>query len=103
MRLRIVPGPAAGQRATWRADVPVLRGWWKTDWVDLLICAVTTGAVVFGGVLVGVAVGVGLSLVKVLYKFSHLVVHVRREGHRTVLVLQGAATFLRLPRLAEAI
>ncbi|MBL8794664.1 MAG: SulP family inorganic anion transporter [Planctomycetia bacterium] len=84
-------------------NLRVLASWWRTDRLNLFTCLVTAGAIVFSGVLVGVAVGVALSLVKLLYKFSRLNIRVERQGHRTFMYLEGAATFIRLPKLAEAI
>lgn len=84
-------------------NVSVLKSWWKTDRLNLVICALTAAAIVFSGVLIGVAVGIGLSLAKLLYKFSRLSVRVERSGDRTFMYLAGAATFIRLPRLAEAL
>jgi hypothetical protein len=44
-------------------------------------------------------------MAKLLYRFSHL--HVRLEpdaaGNRTVLYLEGSATFIRLPQLAQVL
>ena len=84
-------------------NVRILRTWWESDRLNLVICLVTAGAIVFSGVLVGVAVGVAMSLVKLLYKFSHLSIHMQQEGDRTLMFLEGAATFIRLPKLAESI
>jgi len=84
-------------------NLRILRSWWQSDRLNLITCLVTAAAIVFSGVLVGVAVGVAMSLVKLLYKFSHLSIHVRQEGERTIMYLEGAATFIRLPKLAEAI
>lgn len=84
-------------------NVHILKHWWRTDRLNLLTCVVTAAAIVFSGVLVGVAVGVAMSLIKLLYKFSHLAVRVERENGRTLMYLEGAATFIRLPKLAEAI
>ena len=55
--------------------------------------------------LTGVLVGIGLSVLKLLYTFSHLDVRLEDDpdGGRTVLYLEGAATFIRLPKLAAAL
>jgi MFS superfamily sulfate permease-like transporter len=55
--------------------------------------------------LTGVLVGVGLSVVKLVYAFSHLRITVREEPaqQRVTMHLKGSATFLRLPRFAEAL
>ncbi|QDV85328.1 SulP family inorganic anion transporter [Planctomycetes bacterium TBK1r] len=64
----------------------------------------TLGTIVATDLLTGVVVGVVLSAVKLLYRFSHLhTLVVRGEGNYCLLHLSGAATFLRLPQLAKAL
>jgi MFS superfamily sulfate permease-like transporter len=52
-----------------------------------------------------VLVGIGLSALKLLYRFSHLDVDVAEPlgGVTTVMRLRGSATFIRLPKLASAL
>ena len=52
--------------------------------------------------LEGVLVGLGLSLIKLLYAFSHLDVRQEENGaeNRVDLYLKGSATLIRLPKLA---
>ncbi len=65
------------------------------------------GATVLGiltlGLLWGIGLGFAVALVRLLYRFTHLDVEVRHRGRRADLTLRGAATFLALPRLAEAL
>jgi MFS superfamily sulfate permease-like transporter len=72
---------------------------------EVLIYAATVLAIVGKDLLTGVVVGIVLSIIKLLVTFSHL--HVRVEDdpaeERVNLYLEGAATFLRLPRLAAAL
>lgn len=44
-------------------------------------------------------------MAKLLYTFSHLAIRIEKdlESNRTVLHLEGAATFIRLPQLANAL
>jgi MFS superfamily sulfate permease-like transporter len=84
-------------------NVSVLANWWRVDRVNLAIYALTASAIVGFGVLPGVAVGIALSLAKLLYKFSHLVVCMEEHDGCTIMTLEGAATFIRLPKLAAAI
>lgn len=81
----------------------VLWHWWHVDRIDLLIYAVTATTIVFANVLTGVAVGIGLSLAKLLYVFSHLAIRMESDNGRTIMRLEGAATFIRLPKLAAAL
>jgi len=71
----------------------------------LAIYVVTVVTIVCTDLLTGIAVGVALSLAKLLYTISRLEVNVIKEQHskRITLQLQGAATFLSLPKLADAL
>lgn len=70
--------------------------WW--------ICMLTAATVVLGSLPTGVLVGIGLSLLKLIYTFSRLKIREHRTPQcQTVLQLEGAATFLRLPKLAAAL
>jgi MFS superfamily sulfate permease-like transporter len=61
--------------------------------------------IVATNLLVGVLIGLGLALLKLLYTFSHLDVDIQTDpatGEVRVM-LDGAATFVRLPKLAAAL
>lgn len=77
----------------------------KYGWGEVAIYFVTVGTIVGTDLLTGVLTGVALSALKLLYTFSHLVVRLNVEpgARRAVLNLEGAATFIRLPVLAEAL
>ena len=77
----------------------------KYGWGEVVIYFATMIGIVATDLLTGVLVGVGLSAVKLLYTFSHLDARFRSDpaSNRTVLALEGAATFLRLPRLAATL
>ena len=53
--------------------------------------------------LSGVLIGFGLALIKLLYTVSHLRVDVVHSPERIDIHLEGAATFIRLPKLARAL
>ena len=76
---------------------------WKVSWSEAAIYLITVILIVSVDLLVGVSVGVALSAAKLLYRFTHLEVDLKadEEAHRYELKLKGAATFLRLPILAE--
>jgi MFS superfamily sulfate permease-like transporter len=61
--------------------------------------------IVTTNLLVGVLIGLGLALLKLLYTFSHLEIrlHTETATNETTVVLDGAATFVRLPKLAAAL
>lgn len=75
----------------------------KYGWGEVAIYAATVGTIVSTDLLTGVLTGIGLSAVKLLYTFSHLVVNldVDLSNRKAFLNLEGAATFVRLPVLAE--
>ena len=72
---------------------------------ELFIYLTTLITIVVEDLLTGVLVGIGLSIVKLLYTFSHLSIDVRKQPalNRVDLKLAGAATFLRLPQLARSL
>jgi MFS superfamily sulfate permease-like transporter len=74
-------------------------------WSEVGIYAITVTVIVVEDLLVGVLVGVALSAVKLLYVFSHLAttLEVDADENRATLRLNGSATFIRLPRFAEAL
>ncbi|MAT50208.1 MAG: hypothetical protein CMK32_03370 [Porticoccaceae bacterium] len=85
--------------------IRAIRALWEESRSEGFICVVTAGAVVSLDLLTGVLIGVGLSIAKLIYTFSRLsVIHrVDTAGDRRTLVLEGSATFLRLPKLAAAL
>lgn len=86
-------------------SVRELKAYWQRDRLNLLIYFGTAAAILYFGVLGGVGVGIGLSLAKLVYTFSHLDIKVvaEPECRRTTLCLEGTATFIRLPKLAAVI
>jgi len=70
---------------------------------EILIYIVTVSTIVCVDLLSGVVTGVVLSALKLLYTFSRLKTDLvlDRERKQARLTLDGAATFLRLPALAE--
>ncbi len=77
----------------------------KYGWGEVLIYLVTLVTIVATDLLTGVVVGIGLSAAKLLLTFAHLQTELTTEplAKRVQLKLTGAATFLRLPRLAAAL
>ena len=80
-----------------------LKGLLKVGKSEAAIYLTTLVIIVTVDLLFGVVVGVALSAAKLLHRFSHLDVELisDEEKHRYELRLQGSATFLRLPILAE--
>ena len=78
---------------------------WKENRIEAAIFLITMIVIVAEDLLTGVLTGIVLSAVKLLARFSQLDVHVTKEGsidkRRTTIKLVGAATFIRLPKLAS--
>jgi MFS superfamily sulfate permease-like transporter len=70
---------------------------------ELFIFLATVVAIVTTDLLVGVLVGLGLALVKMIYSFSALSLHHSQEGETEILRAEGVASFLTLPRLLTAV
>lgn len=67
---------------------------------EVIIYFVTIIMIVATNLLEGVLVGLGLSLIKLLYAFSHLEIAKEESEDRVDLHLKGSATLIRLPKLA---
>jgi MFS superfamily sulfate permease-like transporter len=78
---------------------------WAYGKSEFLIYLTTLVMIVASDLLTGVLVGIGLSALKLLYTFSHLRIDLRHDSanNRCDLKLTGAVTFLRLPKLADAL
>lgn len=89
-----------GYKLAYPKVVPTLL---KYSWGEVLIYFVTIATIVLTDLLTGVVTGLGLSLAKLLYSFSHL--EIRKEEapaeSRVDLHLEGSATLIRLPLLAQ--
>ena len=75
------------------------------NWQEVAIYVVTVLAIVGTNLLEGVLVGLGLSIAKLIYTFSHLEVTVKNDPDDmySTMELKGAASFVRLPQLAQAL
>ena len=70
---------------------------------EVLVYLITMGTIVATDLLTGVLTGLGAAAVKLLWSATHLQVDRNVEGKTVRVVVRGAATFLRLPRLARTI
>jgi MFS superfamily sulfate permease-like transporter len=73
---------------------------WRTSRSEVAIFAATLIVIVCEDLLIGVVIGIVLSAIKLLHRFSHLVLNLKLEDDVAHLEMVGAATFLRLPQLA---
>jgi MFS superfamily sulfate permease-like transporter len=69
--------------------------------MPMIIYAATLTGIVVTDLLTGVIIGIALSIGKLIYKVSHLDVRVVRSERRADVYLEGAATFLNMPKLAS--
>lgn len=78
---------------------------WRQDKGEAAIYLVTLIVVVVVDLFSGIAVGIALALAKLLYSFSHLSIEIIEdsENGQTFIHLKGAASFMRLPALANAL
>lgn len=84
-------------------DVKTIRNLLSFGRSEVAIYTITIAMIVISGLLTGVLVGIAMSMAKLLYTFTHLDARLEDEPerNRTVLRLRGAATFIRLPLLAQ--
>jgi MFS superfamily sulfate permease-like transporter len=84
-------------------NVQAIRDLAKYGKSEVFIYAATVTTIVCLDLLTGVLVGIGLAAVKLLYNFSHLETDLKIDAanNSAVLQLHGAATFLRLPVVAN--
>jgi MFS superfamily sulfate permease-like transporter len=103
--LRMIPTACLGAILVYTGyklvDVRNIRHLAQYGRIPVMIYAVTMIGIVTTDLLTGVIAGVALSVAKLIYKVSHLDVRVLRNGSRADVYLQGAATFLNVPKLAS--
>ena len=82
-----------------------IRALWNESRIEGITCMVTAVTIVLMDLLTGVLLGVGLSIIKLIYTLSQL--RICRGGDpasdRMTLALEGPATFIGLPNLAAAL
>ena len=73
--------------------------------MELAIYFATLGGIVVFDLLTGVMIGFALAIIKIVYTFSDLGVEIDRDDETGVtdVTLCGAATFLSIPKLSEAL
>ena len=83
-------------------NIKAMKELWKYGWSELAIYLVTLTVIVVEDLLTGVIVGIVLAALKLLFTFSQLQTFTQTTAgtSKVTLDIQGAATFLRLPKLA---
>jgi MFS superfamily sulfate permease-like transporter len=86
-------------------NINQVRQLWRYGRSEALIYGATVIAIVTTDLLTGVITGIVLSVLKLILTFSRLDIQYTedRPNRKTMLRLQGTATFLRLPKLAAAL
>jgi MFS superfamily sulfate permease-like transporter len=85
-------------------DLPAAYRLWRLSRPEGFVLATTFLLVVLTDLLTGVVIGLVLSAARLLWVFSHMTIRREEpEPGRLHLHLEGAATFLRLPHLADAL
>jgi MFS superfamily sulfate permease-like transporter len=86
-------------------NIPGLVRLWKESRSEAGIFVATALTIMFADLLTGVVTGVALAMVKLLWSVAHVTVtrHDEPDHRRVHLYLEGAATFLRLPVVADAL
>jgi MFS superfamily sulfate permease-like transporter len=76
----------------------------KVGSMELIIYVITVATIVGVDLLTGVTTGIALCFAKLLYRVSHLEIRIAEDSlGETHIFLRGTASFLTLPKLAEAI
>lgn len=85
-------------------EIKGFRSLWGESRAEFLIAVITLLGVVFWDLLMGVLIGIALSAIRLLLRFSQLVIIKTTKPDNVVhLELFGAATFLSLPKLAQVL
>lgn len=78
---------------------------WGQDRAEAFVFLATMTGVLAIDVLTGIAIGIGLAMAKLLLTVTRLTIEIEenKTAGTVTLHLKGAATFMRLPRLAESL
>ncbi|WP_247617517.1 SulP family inorganic anion transporter [Streptomyces sp. MK37H] len=76
---------------------------WRQDRGEFVVMAITTGTIVATALLEGVLVGLAAGIVLAALRMSQTSIEHRVEGDTAKLVMTGNATFLRLPKVVDAL
>ncbi|MEV3870504.1 SulP family inorganic anion transporter [Streptomyces sp. NPDC049906] len=90
--------------AGWKLfNPPAFVKMWKTDRGEGIVMIITTLAIFFANLLEGVLAGLAVAVVLLALRMSHMSIKETVKGDTGRLELRGNATFLRLPRLIQAL
>ena len=105
--LRMIPTASLGAILVYTGyklvDVKNIRHLARYGRFPVMIYAATLIGIVATDLLTGVIIGIALSVAKLIHKVSHLGIRAVRSDSRTDIYLDGAATFLNMPKLASTL
>jgi MFS superfamily sulfate permease-like transporter len=105
--LRLIPTSSLGAILVFTGykliDVKSVKRLRHYGWLPVGIYATTVIMIVATDLLTGVLTGIGLTILKVVWKVSHLDIEKMQDGNAVYVDLIGAATFIRMPKLANAL
>ena len=107
MLLKLIPAAALAAILVvigWRLlNVKEIKHLWKVSRPEFAIYMVTLVTIVVAGLLTGVIVGITLSALRLLWTFSRVQIDTQEVEDGIKVTLVGAATFVSLPAIAEAL
>lgn len=107
--LRMIPTAALAAMLVYTGykliNIKAIKELRQYGWGEVFIYFATLSIIVCTDLLTGVLVGIALSAAKLLHKFSRLKIHLEPQQQEGMFVLKliGAATFIRLPSLADSL
>ncbi len=86
-------------------DLNAIKNLSKIGRWELIIYFTTLSVIITTNLLEGILVGIVLSIIKLLYDFSHINLHLEEdyENNKIHLYIDGNATFINLPKLANVL
>ncbi len=86
-------------------NIKAVKRIWSDSPSEVIIYFATLISIVCFDLLTGVGIGIGLAIFKLVYTVSHLSITYEddAEANRALMHLRGAATFVSLPKLAQAL
>lgn len=84
-------------------DIPGIIRIWKTNKGEFLVYSVTLGVIVSFDLLTGVLAGFATSLIVLLWETTKFDIQVNKAAEETTLTLKGKASFLHIPKIADAL
>ncbi|MEV7287355.1 SulP family inorganic anion transporter [Streptomyces sp. NPDC093252] len=90
--------------AGWKLfNPPAFKQMWQTDRGEGIVMLITTGAIVVANLLEGVLAGLAVAIVLVALRMSRMTIKRTTTDDTGRIELKGNATFLRLPKLIDAL